>query len=131
MPTISAARCLRFPGHPLDPRAEGTNRLIKQGATLVTAPEEVVEVLRPILGLEERRGDFAAHSQVASSGARPPLPRSRASAGDKEMNAVLAALGPAPVAVDEIARATGLSVQNVQIAILELDLAGRIERQGV
>lgn len=52
-----------LPGHPLDPRAEGTNRLIKQGATLVTAPEEVVEVLRPIVGLEERRGDYAQHNQ--------------------------------------------------------------------
>jgi DNA processing protein len=119
-----------LPGHPLDPRAEGTNRLIKQGATLVTTPEEVVEVLRPIVGLEERRGDYAPHSQVTSSDMRPPQPRTSASAGDHEMSAVLAALGPAPVAVDEIARATGLSVQNVQIAILELDLAGRIERQG-
>jgi DNA processing protein len=103
-----------LPGHPLDARAEGTNRLIKQGATLVTGPEEVIEVLRPILGLEQQRGDLAAaHSQAAPSGARPPLAGSSASAGDKEMNAVLAALGPAPVAVDEIARATGLSVQNV------------------
>ena len=46
------------------------------------------------------------------------------------MTAVLAALGPAPVAVDALARATGLSVQSVQVALLELDLAGRIERQG-
>ena len=41
------------------------------------------------------------------------------------MNAVLTALGPAPVTIDAIARATGLNV-----LILELDLAGRIERQG-
>jgi DNA processing protein len=47
------------------------------------------------------------------------------------MNAVLTALGPAPVAVDAIARATGLSVQSVQAALLELDLAGRLERQGL
>ena len=46
------------------------------------------------------------------------------------MNAVLTALGPAPTAIDAVARATGLSVQEVQIALLELDLAGRIERQG-
>ena len=46
------------------------------------------------------------------------------------MNAVLTALGPAPVAIDAIARATGLNVLSVQIALLELDLAGRIERQG-
>jgi DNA processing protein len=87
-----------LPGHPLDPRAEGTNRLLKQGATLVTAPEEVIEVLRPIIGLEERRGDYTAHIQAASSDAPQPQPRISASAGDEEMNAVLAALGPAPVA---------------------------------
>ena len=46
-----------LPGHPLDPRAEGTNRLIKSGATFVTAPEDVVEVLRPIIGLDEHRAD--------------------------------------------------------------------------
>ena len=47
-----------LPGHPLDPRAEGTNRLIKSGATFVTAPEDVVEVLRPIMGLQEHRADY-------------------------------------------------------------------------
>ena len=46
------------------------------------------------------------------------------------MKAVLSALGPAPVAVDVIARQTGLNVQAVQVALLEPDLAGRIERQG-
>ena len=46
------------------------------------------------------------------------------------MKAVLSALGPAPVAVDAIARQTGLNVQAVQVALLEPDLAGRIERQG-
>jgi hypothetical protein len=46
------------------------------------------------------------------------------------MKAVLSALAPAPVAVDAIARQTGLNVQAVQVALLELDLAGRIERQG-
>ena len=47
-----------LPGHPLDPRAEGTNRLIKSGATFVTAPEDVIEVLRPIMGLQEHRADY-------------------------------------------------------------------------
>ena len=35
------------PGSPLDPRAEGTNDLIKQGATLVTDAADVIAVLRP------------------------------------------------------------------------------------
>jgi DNA processing protein len=129
-----------LPGHPLDPRAEGTNRLIKQGATLVTEPSEVIEILRPIVGHETFSEPFAepsfklpvapdqleAHALASSPGSRQG-----GSDGPNKMAAVLAALGPAPVAVDAIARATGLTVQSVHIALLELDLAGRIERQGL
>jgi DNA processing protein len=119
-----------IPGHPLDPRAEGTNRLIKQGATLVTEAAEVVEVLGPILGLEERRTDFALPTEpTQADAARAKLATPDVTAEDV-LRAVLSALGPAPVAVDAIARQTGLNVQAVQVALLELDLAGRIERQG-
>jgi DNA processing protein len=130
-----------LPGHPLDPRAEGTNRLIKQGATLVTEPSEVIEVLRPMIGLEDLRLDYNARAE--ESGLAPSRSEarshetpsqgsvSRASNGAHEMTAILAALGPAPIAIDALARATGLTVQSVQIALLELDLAGRIERQGL
>jgi len=123
-----------LPGHPLDPRAEGTNRLLKQGATLVTEPGEVIEVLQPIVGHESFREPYEPRlspltaSKQSSSG--PPALQ-RHSDGPEEMAAVLAALGPAPIAVDAIARSTGLAVQSVQIALLELDLAGRIERQGL
>lgn len=128
-----------LPGHPLDPRAEGTNRLIKQGATLVTEPSEVIEILRPIIGhknFHESSDEPSFTPPVTSVQPEPhalaPSPSLRqGSNGFDEMAAVLAALGPAPVAVDEIARATGLTVQSVHIALLELDLAGRIERQGL
>lgn len=50
--------------------------------------------------------------------------------GPEELTAVLAALGPAPVAIDALARAVGLPAQRVQAVLLELDLAGRIVRQG-
>jgi DNA processing protein len=138
------------PGHPLDPRAEGTNRLIKQGATLVTAATDILDVLRPILGLEERAMPFASAASeppdtLASDCVRPaatasaetatsvPVPAGAAPAGplsDDTLKAVLTALGPAPVTVDTIARQIGLNARAVQIALLELDLAGRIERQG-
>jgi len=130
-----------LPGHPLDPRAAGTNGLLKQGATLVTEPGEVIEALRPMLDIDEPRvgydtfpAAFAANRsgelarQPSESEPRSSLPDRRDSA--EAINAVLAALGPAPIGIDAITRASGLDAQSVQIALLELDLAGRIERQG-
>ncbi len=136
--TLVTARCANdlgrevfaIPGHPLDPRAEGTNRLIKQGATLVTEAADVIEVLRPIMGLEERRYDYTAAQEpdpVEPADAKPAAPEL---APEDVLKMVLSALGPAPVTIDAIARQSGISVQSVQIALLELDLSGRIERQG-
>jgi DNA processing protein len=118
-----------LPGHLLDPRAEGTNRLIKQGATLVTTSDDVIEVLRPIIGLEERRAEFLSSDDGSETEPAPQtLPGS--ASRDLDVNKVLEALGPAPVAIDALARSTGLNIQNVHVALIELDLAGRIERQG-
>jgi DNA processing protein len=133
-----------LPGHPLDPRAAGTNGLIKQGAMLVTEPAEVLEVLQPIVGRKHRPAahdgsggathfdthrDNSIQAGPIIKSAPPQQPSSRDAAD--VMRAVLTALGPAPTGVDAITRATGLDVQSVQIALLELDLAGRIERQGL
>ncbi len=118
------------PGHPLDPRAEGTNRLIKQGATLVTEASEIVDVLRPILGLEERRIDYSLPTEPVPIAPLPARAQTPDFTPEHILKAVLSALGPAPVAIDAIARQTRLNAQTVQVALLELDLAGRIERQG-
>lgn len=118
-----------LPGHPLDPRAEGTNNLLKQGATLVTTPEEIIEQLGPIIGLDERAAFASPDPPHTPDPALAPAAQP-ATLDKTDLDAVLAVLGPAPTTIDAIARATGLAVQAVQIAILELDLAGRIDRQG-
>ena len=112
------------PGHPLDPRAEGTNRLLKTGATLATDPEDVIEALAPML-----------REPPAADLSRPPAPApwtapDLAGSGTRDRDRLLAALGPAPVDIDELARATGLTARVIQIALIELALAGRIERHG-
>lgn len=112
------------PGHPLDPRAEGTNDLLKRGAVLVTGPEDVVEALRPISGLEPRA--FAELDQpmpILAPSLPPPI------IDDGERDRVLEALGPAPCDVDALARATGLAPRTISIVLMELEIAGRIVRQ--
>jgi DNA processing protein len=120
-----------LPGHPLDPRAEGTNRLLKSGATLVTEPEDVLGALAPLLreALEpvSRAPTREAVSSPQMPAADPPEP---SEVGDADRARLIEALGPAPVDVDELGRATGLSARAIQIALMELALAGRIERHG-
>ncbi len=106
------------PGSPLDPRAEGANGLLKQGAVLVTEVEDIVGVLRPIIGhppvqpLEEPE---------PASPDDEPKPSARAR--------IVALMGPTPVAVDDLIRLSGCSPAAVQTTLLELELAGRLDRQ--
>jgi DNA processing protein len=111
---------LAVPGSPLDPRAAGSNSLIKQGARMVTEVGDVLEAIRPML----------AHPPASIPGAlSAPTPHEPvAEPEDSERHRVLEALGPTPVEVDEIIRFTGLSARVVTVILLELDLAGRIER---
>mgnify|MGYP001765219861 CR=1 FL=1 len=109
------------PGSPLDPRAEGTNDLIRNGATLVATAAHVIEGLTPILG---RRPEPAALAAAADDGFDRPLDVS-----DRARRLVLEALGPTPVGIDEIRRATGVAPGELQLILMELTLAGRLERQ--
>ncbi len=108
------------PGSPLDPRAEGTNDLIRNGATLVAKPEHVVEGLTDILGrlpeprtVEEPMDDGLGHPLDVPESAR---------------KRVLEALGPTPMPIDDILRATGVRMGELQLILMELTLAGRLER---
>ncbi len=115
------------PGHPLDPRAEGTNRLIKTGATLVTEASDILEALEPQLGLAAR----GLSEPPPPEHELEPLPApARAPLGDDQRAAVLGALGPAPVDIDTIVRATRLNIREVNVVLMELDLGGRLARHG-
>ncbi|MBD9519186.1 DNA-processing protein DprA [Ensifer adhaerens] len=109
------------PGSPLDPRCHGTNDLLKQGAIVTTGPGDVIEALAPLSQLE-----------LPLPGVREPDGQARvgvpASASDGDRAAVSTALGPTPVEIDDIVRHTGLSPAQVYLLLLELDLAGRLDR---
>jgi DNA processing protein len=107
------------PGSPADPRAGGTNRLIKQGATLVTSAADVIENLKPMLGLSQpiivREPDIVIPAQTSQS-------------ADELRERVANLLSNTPVALDDLVREAQAKAADVQVALLELELAGRIER---
>lgn len=110
------------PGSPLDPRCHGTNRLIKDGATLLTGPEELIEALAPLAS-----PDFFSLPEARE----PPAESDRPMAlppDDSERSRILSALGPSPADIDDIIRLTDVPAQSVYLVLLELDLAGRLER---
>jgi len=113
------------PGSPLDPRSAGTNNLLKQGACLVTSARDILETLAPILGhpLMARPIELASSDEHRTP---EPLPDIRPS----ERELIVGALGPSPVDIDELIRSTGVETRKVHIVLLELDLAGRLQRHG-
>jgi DNA processing protein len=108
------------PGSPLDPRAAGTNALLKQGAIMVTEAEDVLVVLRPIIG---RRPEPPNSEPRVEDG----KPLSEPSADSRAR--IVSLLGPTPVSPDDLIRLSGASITMVQATLLELELAGRLKRQ--
>lgn len=116
---------MAIPGSPLDARASGCNQLIREGAVLVQTPDEVVELLQSFTGAPRSRfrvSEGAADFDYAEL--------AEAQAGGEGADAIAALLSSAPIAVDELIRQSGASAAAVHMALLELELAGEIEREG-
>ncbi|WP_378950832.1 DNA-processing protein DprA [Mesorhizobium sp. ANAO-SY3R2] len=107
------------PGSPLDPRAAGTNGLLKEGATLVTEAGDVMEALAPLVG-----GPLPVPTRLEE----PPDFSATPPPADDDRARVIEALGPVPVEIDELIRHTQLHPAQLFMILLELDLAGRLER---
>ena len=108
---------MAVPGSPLDPRAQGCNLLIRDGATLVQCAEDVLEAIRPL-----RLGPLPGRVR------EDVVPAPSGDADEAARRLVVELLGPTPVVVDEIVRQSGLVPAIVQTVLLELELAGRLER---
>lgn len=147
------------PGSPLDPRAEGTNDLLRDGATLCASARDVLDVLNLMrergqsvfTAAEDRAGWtpaeplwdeadlFEGQTPATMAGMEldePPTPpiagASAPPAGEAVDTAetIAGLLGSAPVALDDLVRASGMSAADVQVAVFDLEMAGRIERHG-
>ncbi|MDR3474615.1 MAG: DNA-processing protein DprA [Devosia sp.] len=111
------------PGSPLDPRAEGANHLIQQGAKLVTAAGDIIESL---IDADPSRKtllepDWEPEFDYLPDPAELSLP------SQDELTRLMDALSVTPIPVDALIAGTGLSVSDIQTLLFELDLAGRIE----
>ena len=110
---------MAVPGSPLDPRAQGCNLLIREGATLVQGAEDVLEALDP--------GQIGRLVPLPRAAAEPASPAAAAD-GETVRAAIAGLLGPTPVSVDELIRQAGQPPADVHSILLELELAGRLER---
>jgi len=112
---------MAVPGHPRDPRAEGPNALIRDGAALIRHAEDVRDALAA--------ADMFGQDRPAGPGFAEPEGEVF-DVDDAARRRVTEALGPTPIAVDDLARVTGLSARAVAIILMELELAGRLTREG-
>jgi DNA processing protein len=140
---------MAVPGSPLDPRHRGTNQLLRDGATLVESAADVLAALGPLAPAPDRRptapeAGHSAHGPGRTTApARTPMPdRGRTATGAPPaaqlplepvngadlLGRLCERLGPEPLLVDELIRQSRASTAEVQRALLELELDGRLER---
>lgn len=154
-----------IPGSPLDPRAIGTNGLIKEGASLVDCPEDIIESLTPLCAemslfdklligdrdigspvkfdhqFKDSKDELSFHDEVKKHGKysqdfvgqKPTCNKSDIINVDndlsaKERHVILSHLSVTPIDMESLALYCDLSLQKVYLAVLELDLAGKVLR---
>jgi DNA processing protein len=143
------------PGSPLDPRAEGANDLIREGAYLCGGASEIIDLLAPLAARGATRYDLffepdaisfdeplwdeleGLESQDGVLAQAPPRENEAGAAPDEapepeapSRQRVEAMLGPAPIGMDDLARASACSVGDIRLILQELEIEGRIERHG-
>jgi DNA processing protein len=120
------------PGSPLDPRSRGCNDLLRNGATLTETAADILTQLGPLLRSEipppPRPRERPLQPRAPLISAAPNLPPMPQIPEDAALELLVEKLSPTPVAVDELVRQCHLSASSVATLLLELELAGRIER---
>ncbi|WP_371326064.1 DNA-processing protein DprA [Bartonella sp. CDC_skunk] len=124
-----------IPGSPLDPRAIGTNNLIKEGALLVTHPSDIIETLTPLTSntTDPQLSFFEETYSIQFPQENTSLPKQITNetsliGDDIEREAVLSALSSTPIDLDTLSIYSGVSLQKLYLLLIELDLAGKLIR---
>ncbi|MCK5575377.1 MAG: DNA-processing protein DprA, partial [Sphingomonadales bacterium] len=106
-----------IPGSPMDPRAKGTNRLIREGALLVDCADDIIDALTRTAhrGFESMQSSLFDHLPVEDDGGEP---------SEADQAHIVDLLSPTPIALDEIVRQSELTASTVLTILLELELAG-------
>ncbi|WP_455476536.1 DNA-processing protein DprA [Bartonella sp. B17] len=124
-----------IPNSPLDPRSVGTNNLIKNGALLSTHPSDIIETLTPLtqntvnsqLDFFEKANSFQFQESIPTS-LYPESSTPSPIRNDAERAAVLSSLSTTPIDLDTLSAHSGVSLQNLYLLLVELDLAGKLIR---
>lgn len=154
MATEAGRLVFAVPGHPVDPRSAGTNGLIREGAELARSASDVIELVQPMTLAPVQKAEPALSELFSDPKTRDaPAPQTRAINPNRLQNEtqrqskdidlsknlnlpenldlpehLFSLLGPSPTSVDDLVRESQVSASKVQAALLELELAGRIER---
>ena len=154
--TEQGREVMAVPGSPLDPRATGTNGLIREGATLITNAEQVDEAIKVMSGedrwhphqmrealvideplwdeIDYLAGEVSAPTMIRETPETPyrgGVPGQSAGSPQIDIQASLLSLvGPAPIAIDDLVRLSGCSARQTSQILLDLELEGRLIRHG-
>ena len=122
---------MAVPGSPLDPRSRGGNGLIRDGAVLVQSADDVAELLRGFDGgarLASAARLAAGADLFATVDETAPEMIDEAAPAPSLARDIATLLGPAPVSIDELVRQSAAPASEVQMALIEMELAGRLTR---
>lgn len=109
---------MAVPGSPLDARCHGSNNLLREGAHMVETADDVLSLIQPLLDVRTLRAKPARQLRL-----QRPSPRSLTS---QQRSVITRLLGPVPITIDELVTRSNEPVPIVYLAILELQLAGRL-----
>lgn len=119
---------MAIPGSPLDPRSAGCNQLIRDGAVLVSEPQDVIEILETFTGAPRSTYRVAEEASAFDYAELSKLEWGEAKATGDEADKIARLLTKAPILVDELIRQSGAGPAMVHMVLLEMELSGELER---